>query len=109
MVSKMHDLGCDFLKTDEVLDLPEQTFITVECNQTPELRKFRRDGIVTMPDGTEIVGDSTFAALSGERMLAGALSKYKLDALKSIINRPDVKKVVDMEESEGVILGIEKD
>ena len=65
LVSKMHDLGCDFLKTDEVLDLPEQTFITVRCEQTPDLRKFRRDGIVTMPDGTEIVGDSTFAALSG--------------------------------------------
>ena len=94
LVSKMHDLGCDFLKTDEVLNLPEQTFITVECKQTPELRKFRRDGIVTMPDGTEIVGDSTFAALSGERMLAGALSKYKLDALKSILEGTSERVVV---------------
>ena len=94
LVSKMHDLGCDFLKTDEVLDLPEQTFVTVSCKQMPELIKFRRDGIVTMPDGTEIVGDSTFAALSGERMLAGALSKYKLDALKSILEGTSERVVV---------------
>ena len=94
LVSKMHDLGCDFLKTEDVLDLPEQTFITVECPATPELKKFRKKGIVTMPDGTEIVGDSTFAALSGERMLAGALSKYKLDALKSILEGTSERVVV---------------
>lgn len=94
LVSKMHELGCDFLKTDEALDLPEQTFITVRCEPTPELRKFRRKGIVTMPDGTEIVGDSTFAALSGERMLAGVLSKFKLDALKSILEGTSERVVV---------------
>ena len=44
---------------------------------------------------------------SAEKDLARA--QESIDALKNIINRPDVKKVVDMEESEGVILGIEKD
>lgn len=94
LIEKMHELGCDFLKTNEVLDLPEQTFITVECEQTPELKKFRKSGIVELADGTEIVGDSTFAALSGERMLASALSKYKLDALKSILESTSERVVV---------------
>lgn len=44
---------------------------------------------------------------SAEKDLAKA--QESIDALKSIIERPDVKKVVNMEESEGVILGIEKD
>ena len=44
---------------------------------------------------------------SAEKDLAKA--QESIDALKSIIGRPDVKKVVNMEESEGVILGIEKD
>lgn len=94
LVSKMHDLGCDFLKTSDALDLPEQTFVTVECPATPELKRFRKKGIVTLPEGTEIVGDSTFAALSGERMLAGALSKYKLDALKTILEGTSERVVV---------------
>lgn len=94
LVSKMHELGCDFLKTSEALDLPEQRFITVECPATPELKRFRKKGIVQMPDGTEIVGDSTFAALTGERMLAGALSKCKLDALKSILEGTSERVVV---------------
>lgn len=94
LIGKMHELGCDFLKTSEAIDLPEQRFITVECPATPELRKFRKKGIVTLPGGTEIVGDSTFAALTGERMLAGALSKYKLDALKTILEGTSERVVV---------------
>lgn len=94
LISKMHDFGCDFLKTDDVLSLPDQTFVTVQCPQTKELRTFRNKGIVELADGTEVVGDSTFAALTGERMLASAYSPYKLDALKSILESTSERVVV---------------
>lgn len=93
LVAKMHSLGCDFLKTSDVLDLPEQTFQQIVVDPMKELIAFRRDRIVHVGD-TEIVGDSTFSALAGERLLAAAYSQAKADALKSVLESTSESVVV---------------
>jgi SNF2 family DNA or RNA helicase len=67
---KMRELGCHFLKTDEVMDLPEQIFTTVRVPVSKEYRKFRKDRVVEV-DGTQLVGDNTLTAMLYERQLCG--------------------------------------
>lgn len=84
LVSKMRSLGCDFLKTGDVLDLPAQRFIDVWCGRTPEYTGFMHDRVIEA-FGREFVGDTVFGAMSAERMLAGAYSEPKLSAFKDLI------------------------
>lgn len=80
LAAKMVALGCDFLKTSDVVDLPKQRFVDVGVRSTEELRRFRRDRVVDA-FGRTFVGDTTFGAMMGERMLAAAYSAPKLQAL----------------------------
>ena len=39
---KLYQHGCRFMRTDEVIDLPEQTFIYNKCRVTEDYRTFRK-------------------------------------------------------------------
>lgn len=84
LARKMKALGCDFLKTEDVLDLPEQRFVDVWCDRTKAYAKFARDHYVEAY-GQEFVGDTTFGAMTAERMLAGAYSEEKLRAFEDLV------------------------
>ena len=85
LVRKMKALGCDFLKTADVLDLPEQRFVDVWCDCTKAYAKFARDHYVEAY-GQEFVGDTTFGAMTAERMLAAAYSEGKLRAFEDLVS-----------------------
>ena len=53
---KMAEHGCQFLKTEEVIDLPEQNFCKLYVPVSTEYRKFIKDKIITIDD-TTLVGD----------------------------------------------------
>lgn len=90
---KLRELGCDFLKTEDVVDLPEQTFVRVGVPMTKECRRFQRDRVVEA-FGRTFVGDSTFGALTCERLLAGVYSKPKLVALSEVLEGTSERVVV---------------
>ena len=85
LARKMKALGCDFLKTADVLDLPEQRFVDVWCDRTKAYAKFARDHYVEAY-GQEFVGDTTFGAMTAERMLAAAYSEAKLRAFEDLVS-----------------------
>lgn len=85
LVRKMKALGCDFLKTADVLDLPEQRFVDVWCDRTKAYAKFARDHYVEAY-GQEFVGDTTFGVMTAERMLAAAYSEGKLRAFEDLVS-----------------------
>lgn len=93
LVKKMKSCGCDFLKTEEVLELPEQRFVTVKVRWTREYANFARDGIVEV-EGKEFVGDSTFADMLNRRLLAGAYSRNKLNAFADVLDSTNDRMVV---------------
>ena len=60
---KMREHGCHFLKTDEVIDLPDQVFQKIDIPVSKAYQKFRKDRIITVED-RELVGDTTLTKLN---------------------------------------------
>lgn len=91
---KIREHGGDFIKTEEVFDLPEQTFTTVHIPSTKEYRKFAKDGYVQMADGTEIIGDQAFTKRLYSRQLCGMYNQAKLDAFKELLESTNDRVIV---------------
>ena len=91
---KFRDHGAVFMKTAEVFDLPEQTFTTVTVPTSKEYRKFMRDSIVQLPDGTELIGDQIFTKRLYARQLCGMYSADKLEAFKELIQSTNDRVIV---------------
>ena len=82
---KFRNHGAVFMKTDEVFDLPEQTFTTVTVPTSKEYRKFMKTGYVQMPDGSELIGDQVFTKRLYSRQLCGMYSQAKIDAFRDLL------------------------
>lgn len=81
----LRSLGANFLKTEEVLDLPEQTFIKIYSDVSKEYKRFQRKRIVEV-EGSELVGDTSLTRLLYSRQLCTCYSKEKLQAFKDLID-----------------------
>lgn len=113
---KFREHGSDFVKTEEVFDLPEQTFTTVTVTTSKEYRKFMKDAVITIcseyrnnfvefkddsdfygEDVTprvQLIGDQVFTKRLYARQLCGMYSKDKLDAFKELIQSTNDRVVV---------------
>lgn len=90
---KMREYGCHFLKTEDVLDLPDQIFTTVRVPVSKEYRKFRKDRVVDV-DGTTLVGDNTLTKMLYERQLCAQYSEAKLEAFKDLVESTEDRLIV---------------
>ena len=90
---KMTEYGCQFLKTDEVFDLPSQTFSKVRIPASKEYRIFRKDKVVQIGE-TELVGDTTLTRMLYERMLCGIYSEAKLKAFTDLVESTNDRLIV---------------
>lgn len=91
--SSLREYGFRFMKTEEVLTLPEQTFVNIDVNATPQYRKFRKERVVEVGDRT-LIGDTTFTKMLYERMLCGQFCKDKLDAFADLLDSTDDRLIV---------------
>lgn len=103
--SKLREYGAVFLKTEEVMDLPDQIFQKILVDKSSEYRVFQKHRIIQIkaikpyceytPDSdfygedvtpvVELVGDSTLTKLLYSRQLCGQYSKTKLQAVEDLI------------------------
>lgn len=90
---KMRQFGCNFLKTDEVFDLPSQTFADIEIDPSKEYKQFCKTSIINV-DGREMVGDTTLTEMLYQRQLCGAYSNNKLKAFEDLLNGTDDRLIV---------------
>ena len=86
---KMADHGCQFLKTEEVFDLPDQIFTKTYVEESNLYKKFRQKRFLEFQwcdDEVELVGDTTLTKMLYERELCGMYSEAKLDAFNDLIS-----------------------
>lgn len=81
---KMRLYGCHFLKTEDVMELPDQVEQKIMIPASKEYRKFEKTSVVEV-DGRELVGDSTLSELLYKRQLCGHFNKEKLNAFRDIL------------------------
>lgn len=85
--------GALFKKSEEVLDLPEQNFITINCEETSAYRKFCKNRIVTI-NNKELVGDTSLLKMLYERQLCSQYNPNKIQAFKDLLNDTDDRLIV---------------
>lgn len=92
--NKLAEHGCIFMKTEEVFDLPEKITVPVMVNNTKEFRYFMRNSIVTLPDGTELIGDTALNKRLYARQLCGQYSTAKMTAFQNLVESTDDRLIV---------------
>lgn len=90
---KMRQYGCNFLKTDEVFDIPAQTFTDISVQTSRDYRKFVKTKIATV-DGREFVGDTTLTDMLYQRQLCGAYNGDKLKAFEDLLESTSDRLIV---------------
>ena len=90
---KLAQHGAIFMKSEEVVDLPEQIENKIMVPTTKEYRKFMRSRIITIQD-KEMIGDTALTKRLYARMLCGHYNKYKLEAFKDLIDSTEDRLVV---------------
>lgn len=94
---KLADHGAVFMKTEDVLDLPEQQEIKIRIDATKEYKKFMKNSIITMnsltlceakdesPQNVKLIGDVVLTKFLYARQLCGQYSKEKLNAFSDLL------------------------
>lgn len=110
---KMREYGCHFLKTEEVMDLPEQMFIEVMVPKSKEYNKFMRESYIEINkinlhefeldsdfygsnehSRLELVGDTSLTKRLYARQLCGLYSKEKFSAFKDLMESTNDRIIV---------------
>lgn len=87
----MRDLGCVFMKTDEVIDLPEQRFINVWVQPSKYYKTFVKDGYVDCGD-TEYISSSPATDMLYARQLCN--SNEKLEMVRTLIEGTEDRVII---------------
>ena len=81
---KMKKYGCRFLKSEEVLSLPEKIDQNIFVAASKEYKKFHEDSVVQF-DNIELIGDTILTKMLRERQLCGQYNKEKLNAFTDLL------------------------
>lgn len=92
--SKFREHGAVFMKTEDVLTLPEQTFIEVKVPSSKDYRRFMKHSIVELTEDMTLVGDTSLTKRLYARQLCGQYSKEKLEAFRDLISSTNDRIIV---------------
>lgn len=90
---KMRKHGCDFLKTEDVFDLPKQIDQKIKVPVTKNYLKFKKNDYIEFDD-IELIGDSILTKMLYERQLCGQYNSDKLSAFKDLLESTNDRLIV---------------
>lgn len=91
---RLGEYGAVFMKTAEVMTLPEQVEQRITVKATKEYRQFMKDGYLLLDDGTELIGDNSLTKILHARQLCGQWNKDKLQAFEDLIQGSEDRFIV---------------
>lgn len=98
---KMREYGCDFIKTDEVYDLPKQIDQIIKIPTTEKYKEFRKKHITRWEEisedeikAIELVGDTILTQILYERQLCGQYNQDKLIAFNDLVQSTNDRLIV---------------
>ena len=109
---KLAEHGAVFMKTEEVLTLPEQIEQTIFVKKSKEYNRFMKESYVVvggylveecgqsfhgedkLVGGTELVGDNSLTKMLYARQLCGQYSKDKLQAFRDLVESTEDRLIV---------------
>lgn len=90
---KFRDNGAIFLKTEEVLDLPDQNFVPISCTSNKEYKKFKKSRIISIHN-RDYVGSRILTFRLYLRMMASVFNKYKIERFKDLVDSTNDRLIV---------------
>ena len=94
---KLAQHGAVFMKTEEVIELPEQIEQKIYVKPTKEYRHFMKNSYLLFEDGAEqieLVGDNSLTKILHARQLCGQWHKEKLNAFKDLLESTEDRVIV---------------
>lgn len=91
--SKLRENGAIFMKTEEVLTLPEQIFSIINIDSTKNYKEFVKNDY-TVIDNKEFIGSTSLTKRLYCRMLASSYNENKLQALSDFIQSTNDRIIV---------------
>lgn len=91
--SILRNRGAVFMKTEDVIDLPEQRIIKVFNPLNSDYRKFLKSRVIEIGD-RELVGNTSLSYRLGLRMLASGYSKAKIESFRDLIQSTSDRLIV---------------
>lgn len=91
--SKLHEIGCHFLRTEDVINLPEQVMQTIEVPNTKQYSEFMAKFIVDVGD-KEMIGETPLSRLIHARELCGSYNDHKLKVVEDLLESSEERFVI---------------
>ena len=91
---KLANYGAVFMKTEEVMDLPEQNFIIKKSSKTKAYTKFIKNSIVNVADGVTLVGDTRLTKRLYSRQLCGMYNEERYSMVKELLESTNDRMVI---------------
>lgn len=92
--NKLREHGAVFLKTEDVINLPEQNYIRIHVNTSKIYNQFQIHSIVKVDSDTTLVGDTILAKRLYLRQLCGQYHEDKLQAFTDLISSTQDRLIV---------------
>lgn len=91
--AKLREHGAVFIKTEDVLTLPETIDTIVNVQLTKEYQRFKKDRILEM-DEKSLIGDTPLTRMLYLRQLAGMYNPNKLERLRELFESTQDRLIV---------------
>lgn len=90
---KLREFGAVFMKTEDVITLPEIMEHKIKIKNIPQYKKFKKDRLIEI-EGIELIGDTSLTNLLYQRQLAGMYNKNKYEKVTELLESTEDRIII---------------